>query len=136
MKRSVLLAESNAKFAEICARYLTCHGCVVETARGGLECLEKLRQRTPHVLIVDRALLWGGGDGVLEYLRGGSLLMPQVVLLLDSGAADRSLALLLDPPAISRLQKPFSLRTLVEHIRALTNGTCREELSERVCDVR
>jgi hypothetical protein len=41
----------------------------VETASDGLDCLKKLRRATPAALVLDLKLHWGGGDGVLAWLR-------------------------------------------------------------------
>ena len=33
-----------------------------------MECLTRLRERTPDVLVLEPQLLWGGGDGVLAVM--------------------------------------------------------------------
>jgi DNA-binding response OmpR family regulator len=58
--RSLLAAYSDA---------LVDGGYVVAAATDGISCLNLLRDAVPHVAILDRALPWGGGDGVLALMR-------------------------------------------------------------------
>ena len=69
MKQRLLIADRDAELCEVYRRFLTERGYEVETSTDGLDCLAKLRQVTPAVLVLDLELLWGGGDGVLAWLR-------------------------------------------------------------------
>src|SRR5262245_18589590 len=69
MRPLLLVAEGDAELREAYREALARHSYNVETAADGLECLEKLRQLMPEVLVLDRDLRWGGGDGVLAWLR-------------------------------------------------------------------
>jgi DNA-binding response OmpR family regulator len=44
-------------------------GYVVAAATDGISCLSLLRGSIPQVAIIDRALPWGGGDGVIAVMR-------------------------------------------------------------------
>ena len=93
-------------------------GYRVVTASGGPECLNKLCRVVPEVLILDKDLLWGGAEGVLEVLRGGgSTIWPPVVLL----TSDRSDELhhAQAPPVVSCLRKPVDFGTLLEEVEAV-----------------
>ena len=70
MKQRLLIADRDAELCEVFRTFLTERGYEVETSTDGLDCLAKLRQVTPAVLVLDLELLWGGGDGVLAWLRG------------------------------------------------------------------
>jgi len=99
-------------------------GCHIETASNGLECLTKLRQARPDVLVLDLNLPWGGGDGVLGWIReeqAGNIL--PVTILTGTPSLEENNHWLL-PPVVRYLQKPFSLRTLLRAIEAVqdTNG--------------
>ena len=73
MKQALLIADRDAELCDVYRRFLTDRGYEVETSSDGLDCLRKLRQVTPAVLVLDLELLWGGGDGVLAWLREESL---------------------------------------------------------------
>ena len=73
MNRRLLFAEGDP---DLCRRYeifFDEFGYEVETASDGLDCLEKLRQATPAVLVLDSELRWGGaGRGAFLAARGRS----------------------------------------------------------------
>ena len=60
----VLIADPDKLLLAAYSQHLTQRGASVSTARTGLECLEKLMQSVPDVLVLEPELLWGGGDGV------------------------------------------------------------------------
>jgi CheY-like chemotaxis protein len=68
-KPMLLIAEDNAEPRDIYRTYLSWHGYVVQTASDGLDCLNKLSQAMPVVLVLNQELRWGGSDGVLACLR-------------------------------------------------------------------
>jgi DNA-binding response OmpR family regulator len=94
MKCTLLIAEGDAELCEVYRRFFTERGYEVETASDGLDCLAKLRRATPAALVLDRELRWGGGDGVLAWLREQSEAFTLPVVLtttatLFSGAVSR-----------------------------------------------
>ena len=88
MKLRLLIADGDAERLELSRRFFEMCGHAVETAAGGIECLAKLRQFAPTVLLLEWDLPWGGADGVLACLRESPYLpQPGVVLAAESGAA-------------------------------------------------
>ncbi len=87
----------------------------MQTAADGLECLEMLRRRTPAVLVLDRELRWGGGDGVLAWLREQGA-VPGVSVVLTATAAILADVEPLGPPVVTFLPKPFTLAALLESV--------------------
>jgi DNA-binding response OmpR family regulator len=69
MRETLLIADGDAELCDIYRQFLTARGYEVETSSDGLNCLRKLRQVTPAVLLLDLELRWGGGDGVLDWIR-------------------------------------------------------------------
>ena len=43
-------------------------GFELATASSGLECVARLRERVPDVLVLEPQLPWGGGEGVLAMM--------------------------------------------------------------------
>lgn len=93
---------------------LTSYGFQVETASDGLECLAKLRQFVPDLLILDLDMPWGGGDGVLGVIREDRRLLPIRVVLTSAIAPMHVLEGLASPPVVQALTKPFQLSALFE----------------------
>jgi carbon storage regulator len=95
------------------------HGAVVATATTGLACMDRLRDFAPDVLVLDPAILWGGGDGVLAVLHEEPEIRPASVLLLTHGG-NRSLLYRLSSFRVDDYQtKPVSPRQLMARICAL-----------------
>ena len=70
MDQGLLVATGDSRSSTSLRVYFVQRGGYrVQTASDGLECLGKLRQYLPSLLILDMSLLWGGGDGVLARLR-------------------------------------------------------------------
>jgi DNA-binding response OmpR family regulator len=111
----VLIAEADADLRAIYQRFFSYHRWQVQTAGGGLECLAKLRQLPPDLLVLDWELPWGGGEGVLALMRENPRLLAVPVLLTSVLTSPKALADLLSPPVVQALRKPFPLGALLEH---------------------
>ncbi len=131
MRQRLLIADSDSERCEVFRRFLTERGYEVETSTDGLDCLAKLRQVTPTPLVLDLELLWGGGDGVLAWLREESP-APRIPVLLTATAADPPvMAAFNEPPVVDFIPKPFALAGLLERIRAAVAKKERREPSNR-----
>ena len=117
MKVSLLIADADVSLAATFRTYLpSCYQ--VETAQGSVECLAKLRDWAPDVLLLSESLPWGGSDGVLDGMRSDINLRDIPVLLMTDGMRAESLARLRLTPVVDRLAKPFALTVLLDSIRA------------------
>lgn len=126
MKPIVLVAVAEPTMSWLCRLYLQERGYEVETAGDALECLAKLRRGKPTVLVLDLDLRWGGGDGVLAWLReeGGAPSVPVVLVVPASFQRSEDLAA---PPVVSRLQQPLVPEQLLRRICTLV----KEETAAR-----
>jgi DNA-binding response OmpR family regulator len=129
MKQRLLIADRDAELCEVYRRFLTQQGYGVETSRDGLDCLAKLRQVPPAVLVLDLELLWGGGDGVLAWLREESRAPKIPVLLTATAAAPPDMAEFTEPPVVDYLPKPFALTGLLESVGSAVARRGRGDLS-------
>jgi DNA-binding NtrC family response regulator len=116
MIAQLLIADGDTLVLDRCRGYFTRHGYQVEVAADGLQCLDSLYRMPPNILVLDQELLWGGGDGVLAYLREDQWRWPKTVVVTTSQCADGA-PLAIDPPVKAVLEKPFSLARLGEAIR-------------------
>jgi DNA-binding response OmpR family regulator len=124
---TALLAESDEDLLDAYRGYLSQRGFHVETARTGLECLAKLREFVPDLLVLDLALNWGGGDGVLQVMREDSQLLPHRVLVtlpdggpegLDGFAPQSTVRIVTKPAPLSSLLEAQTLDTTHEPYRS------------------
>jgi DNA-binding response OmpR family regulator len=113
MRPLLLIALNDSGLCDTYQHFLGKQGYEVESTCDGLECLARLRRQSPAVIILDRHLLWGGGDGILAWLREecGAAKIP-VILMVD-GMVDKPL-----PPVKQVLRKPFPLSELLETVRS------------------
>ena len=95
---------------------------------------------TPAVLVLDLELLWGGGDGVLAWLREESPAPRIPVLLTATAAAPPDMAEFNEPPVVDYLPKPFALTALLESVRSAvakkgTKGAVEPESCSRYSEL-
>jgi CheY-like chemotaxis protein len=114
MKQSMLVADGDAELCDLYRRFSTERGYEVETTSDGLDCVRKLRQVTPAVLVLDLELRWGGGDGVLGWLREEPQFLPRRVVLTSAEASAHNFDRLASPPVVKTLTKPFPLSALLD----------------------
>jgi CheY-like chemotaxis protein len=118
MSQTLLIAEGDPELCEVYKSFLAACGYEVETASNGLDCVEKLRRLTPAAIVLDRELSWGGGDGVLAWLRetNPEFGIPPVVLTATAGHTSDG-AGDIEPPVVKLLLKPFALKALYESLQ-------------------
>jgi carbon storage regulator len=116
MSVRILIADPDQFLVAAYREHLCRYGMVVATASTGLECLERLRDFAPEVLILDPSLPWGGGDGVLALMHEEPELRPASVILLANGG-NRSLLYRISSFKVDDYQtKPLSPQRLMERI--------------------
>jgi DNA-binding response OmpR family regulator len=124
MKPTLLIADGDAELCELYEMFLGESGYEVETVSGGVDCVRRLRRCTPDLLVLDLDLLWGGGDGVLEWLFEIDPSHRVPVILTSSAGDPCALIRELEPPVVDLLAKPFPVTRLLESVRsALARST-------------
>jgi DNA-binding response OmpR family regulator len=114
MRPTLLVADGDAELCNVCQEFLGRHGYDVEVALDGLDCLKRLRRGTPAALVLEKELRWGGGDGVLDWLRAKNAGADVPVILTTNGAHD--VTEVIKPPVVGLLLKPFALAGLLEMV--------------------
>jgi two-component system response regulator PrrA len=118
MKPTVLIAEGDSELCGLYQEFLTTRGYQAETASNGLDCLAKLRRATPAAVVLDLELRWGGGDGVLAWLRAEGVASGVPVILTSRVGYPVDGAVIIEPPVVQFLLKPFALSALHESVRS------------------
>ena len=121
MITQLLIADCDAAVIERSGQYFGNRGYQVELATNGLECLAALKRVPRHVLVLEWQLLWGGGDGVLAYLREGCFLWPETVIV-TSGEPAHVGRCPLEAPVKAVLKKPFSVVALFNAVHRAKFG--------------
>jgi carbon storage regulator CsrA len=112
----ILIADADEFLTATYRESLCRQGATVGTATTGLECMERLRDAVPDVLVLEPEILWGGGDGLLAWMHEQPEFRPASVMLLTRGG-NRSLLYRLSPFRVDDYQiKPLATRHLAERI--------------------
>ncbi|MET3422853.1 DNA-binding response OmpR family regulator [Actinoplanes tereljensis] len=116
----VLVAEDDAKQAELVRRYLEHDGHSVTVVGDGRAALDEWRRSGPDLLVLDVLMPRMDGLDVCRVLRSESNLP---VLMLTARAGENDLLMGLDLGADDYLTKPYSPRELVARVRSLLRRT-------------
>jgi len=119
MAVSLLVALSEESSLLHVGRAMSAFGYGVETARSGIECLVRLRRQTPDILVLDRNLPWGGGEGILALLREHDDLRSLPVVLLTAESPDELPFEFLAPPVVRWIRKPLIPNVLQATLRSV-----------------
>jgi DNA-binding response OmpR family regulator len=114
--RTVLIVEDDPSIALGLRMNLEAEGYGVLSAEDGEKALEVVREKEPHLVILDVMLPAMNGFEVLRTLRHDGFTMPIIVLSARTGEMDKVTGLELG--AEDYVAKPFSLAELLARIRA------------------
>ncbi|MBT2401885.1 response regulator transcription factor [Streptomyces sp. ISL-100] len=123
MCANVIVAEGDAKQAELVRRYLEREGHAVTVVGDGLAALEQVRHHAPDLLVLDVMMPRADGLDVVRVLRAESRELP--VLMLTARTTEDDLLLGLDLGADDYMTKPYSPRELMARVRTLLRRTHR-----------
>jgi DNA-binding response OmpR family regulator len=120
----VLVAEDDAKQADLVRIYLEREGYAVMVVSDGRTAIERARVARPDLIVLDVMMPEVDGLDVCRILRAES---DVAIVLLTARASENDMLLGLDLGADDYLTKPFSPRELVARVRALLRraGTTR-----------
>jgi DNA-binding response OmpR family regulator len=120
----VLIADPDESLHPLYQEYLAQEGFEVVTALSALECVSRLHECVPHVLVLEPQLPWGGGEGVLAIMGEVPRLAIVPVMLLTSCRDPQVLDRVARFPISDYQVKPLApdrlagrLRTLLDHPR-------------------
>lgn len=119
MSVRVLIADPDEYLLGFYRQPLEQHGLEVVTAATALECIERLRDSAPDVLVMDPALPWGWGDGVLAMMHEDAN-VPLIPVIVLTDGHDRSLLYRLARFHLDGYHiKPVGAKQLLEQIRVV-----------------
>jgi CheY-like chemotaxis protein len=127
----VLIADPDGFLRSTYGECLRRRGFLVATAADGLECLARLRDFAPDILLLEPAMPWGGGDGVAALMREEPALRPAGVIVLTHGR-DRSVLYWLGPLKIDDFQtKPLTAEQIAARIDRIVHDLIDKALCSK-----
>jgi DNA-binding response OmpR family regulator len=112
----ILVAEDDAKQAELVRMYLEREGHAVSVARDGRAALEQVRQKRPDLVVLDVMMPGVDGLDVCRVLRAES---DVPIVMVTARSTEDDMLLGLDLGADDYVTKPYSPRELVARIRTV-----------------
>ena len=125
-KRTVLVVEDDALTGEMVAKNLKLEGYRVESARNGEEGLQKVKEATPDLILLDVLLPKLDGWEVLTRLRDDPQNKDIPVIMLTALSDERSKIQGLRGGADDYVTKPFSSLELIARVEAVLKRTDRQ----------
>jgi DNA-binding response OmpR family regulator len=132
LPQTLLIADGDAELCDLYRQFLKKRGYEVITSSGGLDCLRKLRMVTPTALVLDLGLPWGGGDGVLAWLRNEYPAHEIPVILTVRAGNPPAFASFVEPPVVDYLSKPFGPTALLVKVRSAVAEKIEREPSHQL----
>jgi CheY-like chemotaxis protein len=115
----VLMADPDESLQPVYRGPLLHEGFELVTAVNGLECIARLRERAPDLLVLEPQLPWGGGEGVLALMGGAPRLANIPVMVLTSCRDPRLLEAVSRFPVSDYQVKPLAPDRLAERLRTI-----------------
>ena len=117
----VLVADHDTTFLEAYRQSFPARLWEFAGAASGLECVEQLRRFQPHVLVLEPAIPWGGGAGILAQMHCETDVPLVPVIVLTACRQFAELSGVLRFPLHDFAFKPLSSQDLAYKIRHAVN---------------
>jgi DNA-binding response OmpR family regulator len=115
----VLMADPDESLQPLYRERLLQDGFELATASSGLECVARLRERIPDLLVLEPQLPWGGGEGVLAVMGEVPRLATVPVMVLTSCRDARLLEAVARFPVSDYQLKPLAPDRLAARLRTI-----------------
>jgi DNA-binding response OmpR family regulator len=126
------MADPDESLPRVYREPLLREGFELATAITGLECVARLRERAPDVLLLEPQLPWGGGDGIVAIMGESPVLASVPVMILTSFRNSPILRTVTRFPIRDYQLKPLAPNRLAGRLRSLfTHPRLRFTLAEQ-----
>lgn len=116
MNKKILICDDQELVREVLSSYLKTNGFQVSVALNGLQCLEQISKQQFDVIILDMNMPDIDGCSIVNKVK--EKLSHSQVILISGQASDEALKNL-GFPSYSFFKKPFSLHSILYHLRGL-----------------
>jgi DNA-binding response OmpR family regulator len=118
----VLIADRDEELLEAYGRFLANGEVEALLVSRGVDCVARLRDSRPDVLVLETGLLWGRADDVLAWMHSRRHGPAVPVILLATENQPDQLCRALDFPIDEFLVKPVGPQELLKKIRLVLDG--------------
>jgi DNA-binding response OmpR family regulator len=124
MQRTIFFGNADAQWRNVCERLFSASGFHVASGQDGLTCVAKLRTLMPDVIVVELEMPWGGGDGVVAWLREQSAPWTMPLVFVSGRASPETLSRRTGVPSTYCLQEPLAPTALLEAVCCALSPVC------------
>ncbi len=118
MKPRILIADHERGLVEAMQRCLASRGYQSAIATDGLQCLHEIRLLQPSFLVLGPNLLWGGAEGIMDWLRTEKRFPQPTVVVVHEANGSCNLQEFSTPSSF-QLSRPKSIKELLPFISQL-----------------
>jgi len=116
----ILGIDDNEDLLDLCEVVLSSEGHEYTGVNGGKEGLEKVREESFDLVLLDLSMPDFSGIDVIDALEKDNLMKKQkIVIFTASSATEKEYGFLLEKGAHSVLKKPLDIDLLLEHVKKL-----------------
>ena len=122
-KITVLIADDNQDFSKTLATYLGNEKDmeVIAMAKDGVEAIEKIKELSPDVAILDVIMPHLDGLGVLERINNSNIIKKPITIMLSAVGQDKITQKAIELGADYYVVKPFDIELLIQRIKEIKN---------------
>ncbi len=129
-KEKILVVDDEEDILELVRYNLFKNGYQVTCVSSGELAMQKLKEETPHMILLDLMLPGVDGLDVCRSLRSNPATMNIPIIMITAKGEDADIVTGLELGADDYLTKPFSPRVLLARIRAILRRNKQDELDE------
>lgn len=129
-KEKILVVDDEEDILELVRYNLVKDGYRVTCVSSGEQAIQKLREETPNVILLDLMLPGMDGLDVCKKLRTNPATAGIPIIMITAKGEDADIVTGLELGADDYLTKPFSPRVLLARIRAILRRNKQEEIDE------
>jgi CheY-like chemotaxis protein len=113
MKKNILVVDDEADVVEFLTTLLEDNGYQTRSATNGIEAMDRVRDRTPDLILLDLQMPEETGTGFYRKIRDRRELK-DIPIIIVSGLAGRNVAV---SPSVCVLDKPLDPSRILEEVR-------------------
>lgn len=129
-KEKILVVDDEEDILELVRYNLFKNGYQVTCVSSGELAMQKLKEETPHIILLDLMLPGMDGLDVCRTLRSNPATVNIPIIMITAKGEDADIVTGLELGADDYLTKPFSPRVLLARIRAILRRNKQDELDE------
>jgi DNA-binding response OmpR family regulator len=118
MKKKVLIVDDEEDVRESVRMILNKNGFITETAVDGDDCIEKVNQIKPDLILLDIMMPGKPVTEIIKEIKDIKIAFMSVVRISDA----RKRGLCSQPNIVDFFQKPFNVSDLVDRVEFILNG--------------